>query len=58
MLYLQARGWGVQPEQFWNMTLPEWFLECDANRPRTKSDFAGSLTQGDVERLTQFAMGD
>jgi len=40
------------------MTLVEWFLEFDFRRPREASDYAGNLTQADVDRLTEIAMGD
>ena len=50
-MYLIARRWGWQPSEFWNATLAEWFLEFDAERPKAEGDFAGTLTQGDVDRL-------
>lgn len=28
-MYQAARGWGVQPSEFWGMTLGEWFAEAE-----------------------------
>tara|TARA_R100001086_G_C11648724_1_gene206733 strand:+ start:188 stop:361 length:174 start_codon:yes stop_codon:yes gene_type:complete len=51
-MYLLARQWGIQPGEFWAMTLNEWFFEYDQRRERDPSrDYAGSLTQADVNRL-------
>lgn len=50
-MYLLARRWGWQPSEFWDATIPEWFLEFDAQRPNQEGDFAGNLTQGEVDRL-------
>ena len=30
-MFQLAIGWGVQPSEFWNMTLPEWFALLDFN---------------------------
>lgn len=57
-MFLMAHRWGVQPGEFWGMTLSEWFLLFDANRPKATGDFAGSLTQGDVERLSDLIEDD
>lgn len=27
-MYAQARNWGIQPSEFWDMTLGEWMLEA------------------------------
>lgn len=40
------------------MTLPEWFLLFDMNRPKAEGDFAGGLTQGDVDRLSALLEDD
>ena len=57
-MYLSARQWGVSPSEFWGMTMAEWFCEYEFNRPRDKTtDFAGSLTQADVDRLTELLNG-
>lgn len=57
-MYLCARGWDIQPSEFWNMTPGEWFAEYELRRPRGPGDYAGSLTQSDVDRLTRFAKGE
>jgi hypothetical protein len=57
-MFLLARGWGWQPSEFWNATLPEWFLEFDMQRPKQTGDFAGNLTQGDVDRLSALIEDD
>lgn len=51
-MYGMAHKWGIQPSEFWAMTVPEWFLLFDINRPQMQGDFAGNLTQGDVDRLS------
>jgi hypothetical protein len=33
------------------MTMYELLLEYEVKRPRQRSDYAGSLTQGDVDEL-------
>lgn len=27
-MYTSARGWGIQPSEFWEMTIGEWLLEA------------------------------
>jgi len=27
-MYLAARKWGIQPSEFWDMTMVEWMLEA------------------------------
>lgn len=27
-MYVAARGWGIQPSEFWEMTIREWLLEA------------------------------
>jgi hypothetical protein len=52
VLYLAARSWEIQPSEFWDMTFAEWFCEYDWRRPRDeRNDYAGNLTQSDVDRL-------
>lgn len=53
MVYLTGRSWDLTPDQIWDMTLGEWFLEYEWRRPRDEGDFAGNLTQGDVDRLRE-----
>ena len=54
MLYLFAREWGIQPSEFWNMTMSEWFCEWEfrhGDNAGTEGTYAGKLTQGDVDEL-------
>lgn len=58
-LYLWARDWGIQPSEFWAMTLSEWWAEWDAKGPKEKSgQFAGKLTQADVDDLLDWMKAD
>lgn len=50
-MYLHARAWDIQPSEFWEMTLPEWFAEYDFHAGKKPGDFAGNLTQGDVDDI-------
>lgn len=34
-MYLTARGWGIQPSEFWAMTLSEYMLELEARYRET-----------------------
>ncbi len=54
-MYLWARQWGIQPGEFWDMTIPEWWLEYDLKSPQeTGEKFAGRLTRADVEELKEY----
>jgi hypothetical protein len=51
-MYLYARDWGIQPSEFWNMTMSEWWVEYEAKAPAAKGEkFAGKLTRSDVDEL-------
>jgi hypothetical protein len=53
-MYLWAREWGIQPGEFWEMTIPEWFLEYELKAPKDKSEtYAGKLTRADVDELKE-----
>jgi hypothetical protein len=53
-MYLWAREWGIQPSEFWGMTIPEWWLEYDMKAPKAAGDtYAGNLTRADVEELKE-----
>ncbi|MCJ8334566.1 MAG: hypothetical protein MJH10_10035 [Epibacterium sp.] len=54
-MYLAARSWGISPPDFWDLTLEEWFLEAEMRRPEMPGDFAGKLTQADVDDLWEVA---
>jgi hypothetical protein len=50
-MYLLARSWGIQPSEFWAMTLNEWWCEYDSKAQQDTSKYAGRLTQGDIDDL-------
>lgn len=52
-MYLWARRWGIQPSEFWAMTIGEWWLEYDLNATDPKDKYAGSLTKAEVEELRE-----
>lgn len=52
-MYLHARSWGVQPSEFWAMTMGEWFLEYE-HHEQGSGTYAGNLTRGDVDELTEW----
>ena len=56
-MYLWARQWGIQPSEFWEMTIPEWWLEYELNVQKDGEKFAGKLTRADVEELNELLHG-
>jgi len=49
---MAARSWDIQPSEFWGLTMREVILEGEMRRPRVKGqDYAGGLTQGDIDEL-------
>lgn len=50
-MYLWAREWGIQPSEFWDMTMCEWWAEYDLRAPAGDEKFAGKLTRDDVDEL-------
>lgn len=52
-LYMWAREWGIQPSEFWGMTIAEWWCEYD-HRVGSGAKYAGNLTQGDVDDIMAF----
>lgn len=49
---LAVGTWGIAPTEFWQMSPAEWWRLYERKRPRDpEHDYAGGLTQGDVERL-------
>lgn len=52
-MYLWARQWGIQPSEFWGMTMSEWWLEYDLHSSSKKDKYAGTLTRGEVEELKE-----
>lgn len=57
-MYLWAREWGIQPSEFWQMTISEWWLEYELKSPKDpKGTYAGKLTRADVEELKELLHG-
>jgi len=53
-MYLWAREWGIQPSEFWKMTMAEWWLEYELKAPKDpQGTFAGKLTRADVDELKE-----
>ncbi len=52
-MYLWARQWGIQPTEFWEMTIGEWWLEYDLKATDAKDKYAGTLTRGEVDELKE-----
>lgn len=53
-MYLWAREWGIQPSEFWEMTISEWWLEYELKaNAGAKDRFAGNLTLAEVEELKE-----
>lgn len=53
-MYLWARHWGIQPSEFWEMTISEWWCEYEAKAADQSGRFAGNLTQNDVDELNDW----
>jgi hypothetical protein len=53
--YLAARRMGIQPSEFWDMTLPEFFAEVYGADTQGRQS---SLTQDDRERFTGWLNGE
>lgn len=54
-MYLWAREWGIQPSEFWEMTIAEWWVEYEFRAPARKDErYAGTLTQADVDDLKEY----
>lgn len=57
-MYLWAREWGIQPSEFWAMTISEWWLEYELRAPAPKDErYAGTLTRAEVEELKEYMNG-
>lgn len=54
-MYVAARTWGMQPSEFWDLTLWEWLTEAEFRRPKAAGDYAGNLTRADVDHLSAVA---
>lgn len=54
-MYLLARSWGIQPSEFWAMTMSEFWVEYQYNEPKSvENAYAGNLTQGQVDELREW----
>ena len=52
-MYLTARQWGIQPSEFWDMTMAEWFCEYDFHNSTREGRFAGKLTESVVDEMLE-----
>mgnify|MGYP000040402196 CR=1 FL=1 len=50
-MYVAARGWGIQPSEFWGMTMAEWFVEADHHTGHQKP-VRGHLSPDEFDRLS------
>jgi hypothetical protein len=58
--YRAARTIGLSPSEFWDMTLPEFLLEVNANAPdgNETGKFAGKLKSADIDELLEWMRED
>jgi hypothetical protein len=57
-MFLLSHKWGIQPSEFWAMTIPEWFVLFDHYKPEDKGGtYAGSLTRGELDELKEWMNG-
>ncbi len=52
---MAARGWELAPSEIWQMTMAEFILEFETRRPHAPTDYAGGLTEGDLEAIKEEA---
>jgi hypothetical protein len=54
--YRAARSLGIQPSEFWDMTLPEFLWEMEMNSPdgNDTGKFAGKLKASDIDELRKW----
>jgi len=52
-MYVTARSWGIQPSEFWEMTMVEWFAEAQFHQKQSEvqKPVKGHLSDAEVERL-------
>lgn len=48
---MMARGWELAPSEIWQMSMYEFILEFETRRPHAKTDYAGGMTEGDIEAI-------
>lgn len=53
-MYLAARNWGIQPSEFWEMTMAEWFLEAGQYMEMQEQapKVPGKLSDAEIARLS------
>lgn len=54
-MYLAARAWGIQPSEFWEMTMGEWMLEAGMHMEQAEAapKVPGKLSASEVDRLAK-----
>jgi len=52
-MYVAARNWGIQPSEFWDMTMVEWFAEAQFHQRQNEGQkpVKGHLSDQEVDRL-------
>ena len=46
-----CREWGIAPQDIWAMTISEIAYEYEWRRPNAPTDYAGGMTEGDIEEM-------
>ncbi|QDP55379.1 MAG: hypothetical protein Tp176DCM1853251_63 [Prokaryotic dsDNA virus sp.] len=46
-----ARAWGIPPSDVWAMTVSEIAHEYEWRRPHMATDYAGGMTEGEIEAI-------
>lgn len=58
-MYLAARAWGIQPSEFWDMTMVEWFAEADLRHGTDEAKpQRGKLSPDEAKRLKMLLEDD
>lgn len=53
-MYVAARSWGIAPQDFYGMTLPQLVVEAEHRAPRDPDrHLAGTLTQARIDALAE-----
>lgn len=47
-MFQLSHGWGISPSEFWDMTLPEWFVIAAVHYQETKR---GNLTLSQIDEI-------
>lgn len=51
-MYALARDWGIQPSEFWGMTIHEWFTEHKFRKAQSDK-LSGKMTDATKERMAE-----